>query len=74
MKMKFTNINLLLSASATTVIITAPLISAQVSCLSDSICFVALFVNSISFSYMCHLTTTSLLAPSLFFAINFYLV
>ena len=73
MKMKFTNIHLLLSASATTVIITAPLISAQVS-LSDSICFVALFVNSISFSYMCHLTTTSLLAPSLFFAINFYLV
>ena len=49
--MKFTNINLLLSASATTVIITAPLISAQVS-LSDSICFVALFVNSISLSYM----------------------
>ena len=52
LKMKFTNINLLLSASATTVIITAPLISAQVS-LSDSICFVALFVNSISLSYMC---------------------
>jgi hypothetical protein len=44
--MKFTNIKLLLSASATTVITTAPLISAQVS-LSDSICFVA-----ISLSYM----------------------
>jgi len=52
--MKFTNINLLLSASATTVIITAPLISAQVSPHPFR------FVLLLSPSHTCHLTHTTL--------------